>query len=97
MYQLRHIQIYIKTSGKVNNKNYSFMESYSFYKGYGQVQRKDTVRVRTEIMEALGIKTKMGFYQRLAGKIEPRVSEVTAIEAVFTKYGIKNIWGGKES
>lgn len=67
--------------------------NYSFKKGYDQVQRKDVVNVRAEIMAALKITTRMAFYKRLHGEVEPKVSEVPAIEAVFIKYGIKNIWG----
>lgn len=69
------------------------MDSFSFRKGYDQVKRKDIVAVRSEIMEALGLNTRMAFYQRMWGKVIPKVTEAKAIEQVFAKYGIKQIWG----
>lgn len=69
------------------------MSKSSFLKGYNQVQRKDMVAVRTEIMSVLNFKDRQAFYARLHGKVEPRVSEAEAIEAVFKKYGITEIWG----
>lgn len=66
---------------------------YSFKRGISQVKVKDLGAVRTEIMSALGITSRMGYNQRLNGKIEPRVSEAEAIEKIFAKYGIKDVWG----
>lgn len=66
---------------------------YSFKKGISQVKVGDLRKVRTEIMSALGITSKMAYNQRLNGKIEPRVSEAEAIERIFAKYGVKNVWG----
>lgn len=68
-------------------------KQYSFKKGISQVKLKDLRGVRAEIMSALGITSKMAYNQRLNGKIEPRVSEAEAIEKIFAKYGIKNVWG----
>jgi len=69
------------------------MSKYSFKKGFGQVQVKDVKTVKTELMKALGIKTRYAWGQRLKGEVEPLVSEAEAIEIVFKKYGIKSIWG----
>lgn len=44
-------------------------------------------------MAALDINTRMAFLNRLKGEVEPKVSEVRAIEAVFAEYGIKDVWG----
>lgn len=48
-----------------------------------------------EIMEALFITSRAGFYKRLDGKVEPTVREQTAIERVFAKRKISksNVWG----
>ncbi len=69
------------------------MNEYSFKKGYMQVKKRDLHNVRDEIMETLGIGTMQTFYYRLNGKIIPRVSEAKAIEEIFAKYGITDIWG----
>ncbi len=69
------------------------MNNFSFKKGYGQVMNKDASAVRRKIMKALKITTLQGFRNRLAGNVEPRVSERAAIEKIFAEYGIKNIWG----
>lgn len=69
------------------------MSRSSFLKGYNQVQRKDMASVRKEIMSALHFKDPQAFYARLHGKVEPKVSEAEAIETVFNRYGITEIWG----
>lgn len=66
---------------------------FSFQKGYSQVMIKDTKKVREEIMGILNIKTRMAWWVRLKGKVEPKVTEYETIEAIFNKYGITDIWG----
>ena len=68
------------------------MKKIGFLKGLGQVQEKDSANVRTELMAVIGVSSRMSLYNYSIGKIEPRVSQATAIEAVFHKYGIKDIW-----
>jgi hypothetical protein len=75
------------------NKITMTMEQFSFQKGWSQVQNKDVRAVKEKIMSALGIKTRVSWYQRLYGNIEPRISEVQAIESIFAEYGIIEIWG----
>lgn len=69
------------------------MSEFSFKKGYGQVQQKDAESVRNEIMTELNITTRESWRLRLNGKIEPKISEVQAIESIFNRYGIIEIWG----
>ena len=47
-------------------------------------------------MDALGLTTKVAFYNRLNGDVEPKVSEAKAIEDIFNNYGITEIWGEDE-
>lgn len=68
-------------------------KSYSFKKGYSQVQRKDSIVVRNRIMNALNIKSRPAWLTRLNGKVEPKLSEALAIEAIFREYGISEVWG----
>lgn len=66
---------------------------WSFRKGYDQARRDDYLKIRQEIMEALGIKTEMAFYNRLNGKVVPKVSDAEIIEGIFAKRGIFEVWG----
>lgn len=67
--------------------------SWSFQKGWGQVQNKDLDKVREELMAAIHITTPPTWYSRLRGSVEPKDSERAAIEKVFAAYGITDIWG----
>ncbi len=69
------------------------MNDFSFKKGWSQVLNKDTIQVRSEIIRALKLKNHRSFYPRLRGEVEPKVSEAKAIEEIFAKRGIKDIWG----
>ncbi len=68
------------------------MKKIGFLKGLGQVQEKDSANVRAELMQALGVASKMSLSTYSRGLVEPKVTQATAVEAVFSKYGIKNIW-----
>lgn len=68
-------------------------EQFSFNKGWSQVKNGDISECRNKLMEVLGIKTRAAFLNRLKGDVEPKVSEVLAIESVFAEYGITDIWG----
>lgn len=68
-------------------------EGFSFLKGFNQVPVKFVPAVKKEIMQAIGVKTRVSWYQRLYGNVEPKVSEAAAIESVFAKYGISDVWG----
>lgn len=66
---------------------------FSFLKGWGQVKQKDAPKVQEALMEALSITTRQAFRLRMLGFIEPKMTEIHAIESVFKKYGITEIWG----
>lgn len=66
---------------------------FSFNEGFSQVKRKDLPAVKQAIMEAIGIRTRASWLSRLNGKVEPKVSEAEAIEAIFKQYGITKVWG----
>lgn len=69
------------------------MSEFSFQKGWGQVTVGQAKQVKEEIMKKLNIKANSNWLQRLKGNVEPRISEAQAIESVFKKYGITDIWG----
>ena len=66
---------------------------HSFRRGYDQMKRGKYLEVRREIMEALNITTEMSFYNRLNGKVIPKVTEAEIIEGIFAKRGILEVWG----
>lgn len=68
-------------------------ENFAFQLGWSQVRNKDMKSVRKELMEALGVTTRAAFLARLKGDVEPKVSQAKAVEDVFAKYGVKNVWG----
>jgi hypothetical protein len=70
------------------------MNEFSFRKGWLQVKQGDAARVRSKLMSALNLTTRMAFLDRLNGKVEPKVSEHRAIEEIFSEYGITEVWGG---
>lgn len=61
--------------------------------GWSQVRNKDMQSVRKELMKVLGVTTRAAFLARLKGDVEPKVSQAKAVEEVFAKYGVKNVWG----
>lgn len=67
--------------------------SNSFEKGFKQVPIGMARIVKDELMNALKIKTNNSWSNRLKGKSEPRVSEARAIEEIFAKHGITDVWG----
>lgn len=69
-------------------------EKFAFLSGYNQVKVVDAAKVKAEILKALKLKTRVSWYQRMYGNIEPKISEYRAIERIMKKYGVtKNIWG----
>lgn len=68
-------------------------EQFSFNKGWSQVKNGDIPKCREKLMAVLNIKTRAAFLNRLKGDVEPKVSEVRAIESVFAEYGVTDVWG----
>lgn len=70
------------------------MERFSFKKGFMQVKQKDAPAAKREIMNAIGITTRVAWATRLNGKVEPRISEAESIAEILSKYGVNGeIWG----
>ena len=69
------------------------MNQFSFQKGFDQVPHGKVKQVKDELMKSLKISSRPSWLARLRGDVEPKISEVKAIEGVFAKYGIKDIWG----
>jgi hypothetical protein len=68
-------------------------DNFSFQKGWSQVKQREAAAIRSKLMVALNITTRMAFLDRLNGKVEPKITEYQAIEKIFAEYGIKKVWG----
>lgn len=67
--------------------------NYSFIRGWSQIRQGDIKECRRMLMEALGVTSRPSFIARLRGRVEPKISEYVAIESIFHKFGVTNIWG----
>lgn len=76
-----------------SNKVVKGREEFSFLRGWSQVKNSQMAKVKEEILKALNLKTRVSWYQRLYGNVEPKISEAKAIESVFAQFGIKDVWG----
>lgn len=65
----------------------------SFNKGWSQIPPCHRDKACEMLMKVLNIGTKSQFYARLRGEVEPKKSQVAAIEAVFARFDISEIWG----
>ena len=67
--------------------------TWGFIKGLKQLRVGEVDEVKAEIMAALHITTNVSYINRKTGKIEPKISEARAIEEIFAKRGISDVWG----
>jgi hypothetical protein len=87
----------IKYTAFVNSKNKLLMKIVEkkyqgFGKGYGQLAIKDKEVATQKLWKALGVNNRNSFWLYKTGKVEPKLSQAQAVEAVFTEYGITEIW-----
>lgn len=68
-------------------------KNYSFKKGLDKVPVGKFLDVKEEIMKCLKITSHPAWLRRLRGEVIPKLNEVAAIEEVFKKHSIKDIWG----
>ena len=80
---------------KIFSEEYSKKVSpYGFLKGYKQLPVARIEQFTNELAVILNCKmSKVTFYKRLKGEIEPKASEDFAITRLFNSYGITEIWG----
>ena len=70
------------------------MKAWSFRKGYNHLRRCDQDVVKAEIMQFLGITTRMAWSKRIRGIVDPRISEFNFITEAIHRRGVakKDIW-----
>lgn len=78
---------------KIKYQKMAISTCFSFKKGYRQLPIGITKQVQSEIMSALRLEGRMSWYNRLNGRIEPKITEVQKIEEIFHNYNITEIWG----
>ena len=69
------------------------MKSYAFNRGYRQIAPTDRDRFIKAVMKILKVQTVQSFYGYCRGAKELKISEAVALEKLFAKYHITDIWG----
>jgi len=72
-------------------------QHYGFRKGYIQLRLQDEEKAKRELMNALSINNRVSFSNYKNGKVDLKLSQIRAIEHIFSLYGISDIWGKAES
>lgn len=75
------------------NNQQHIMSKFSFVKGLGQIQLKDVDDVKSEIMAVFEINNRTSWADRLHGRFDPTKPQFDAVEAIFHKRRITDIWG----
>lgn len=90
----KRLREYLGVRGEKSNiHNTMCKKEFSFEKGWSQVKNGDAATVREKLMTALNLTTRAAFLNRKRGDVEPKFSEIKAIESIFADYGIKEVWG----
>jgi len=64
---------------------------FSFLIAYNSLPANKQTNFTKELQSALNM-SYAGVRKRMRGMVEPRMSEMRKIEALFKKYGIKEVW-----
>ena len=78
---------------KIMKKTKKVIPESSFNRGWSQIPHCFRKEVRNKLMDVFGIRTVSQFYARLRGEVEPKKSQIAAIEEVFREYNISDVWG----
>jgi hypothetical protein len=70
-----------------------FYKAYRILTAYSILHNFDIKQVNKELWNALGIDNRVSFSQYKRGKIEPKASQAAAVEEVFKRYDITEVWG----
>lgn len=90
----KRLREYLGVRGEKSNiHNTMCKKEFSFERGWSQVKNGDAATVREKLMMALNLTTRAAFLNRKRGDVEPKFSEIKAIESIFAAYGIKDVWG----
>jgi len=73
----------------MNEKDYK----KGFGRGFSQLRLCDREQATKELWAAIEVNNRESFRYYLTGKIELKASKAAAVENVFYKYGITDVWG----
>ena len=85
--------VFVHGTTTISGKIEPGREQFAFVRGMNRVPAMHVVDCKNEICATLGWNNRTSWYKHLYGEIEPRVSEAQAIEQVFAKYGVTDVWG----
>jgi len=63
-----------------------------FERGLSRLRIADFDQAREEIMAAIGINNRVSWFEYKTGRRELKIGQAKAVEEVFKKYGITDIW-----
>lgn len=66
---------------------------YSMQYAYDCLPKNKLAEFRNKIKVIIKTTTENSVYDRITGRIEPKISEAKAFELLFKSYGIKLEWG----
>jgi hypothetical protein len=69
------------------------MNINSFKRGYLKVPKGKLQQVKQEIMTVLEIYSKSAWFSKIDGRTTLKQIEKEAVEKIFEKHGITDIWG----
>lgn len=79
--------------GELSNlSNVNKPKRLSFMAGWLQVRNGDMDAVKNELCKVLSVTNKMSWGRRLNGEVLLTEAERMAVEAVFLRYGISDVW-----
>ena len=85
--------VFVEGTTTISGKVEPGREQFAFVRGMNRVPAMNVVQCKNEICSAMGWNNRTSYYKHLYGEIEPRVSEAQAIEQIFAKYGVTDVWG----
>lgn len=68
-------------------------KKWAFVRGYSQVPRAKSARLQEKIKDALGVKSRMGWFRHLHGISMHTAQQAEDIEIIFKSIGIIDVWG----
>lgn len=68
----------------------------SFRRGYSQIPDYRQKEIKAETMLTLSLNNDQQWARRLRGEIFLNLAERAAIEGIYIKYGIVDIWGSED-
>ena len=69
------------------------MKCYAFKKGFLRLSTNDKKKFMKAAMRIFKVQSENSFYEYCRGSREPKISQAVALEKLFAKYHVTEIWG----